>query len=118
MHLIPQRQTLAHSCFAIAITGAPACPAMVERAVRQSHRQSVLARYAEEFLRMGSGLPGFAADAGKAAVIGMRPRDSRKVAALPGEAERGVQKASRLIDIPERPKDHSEPHGGNDPVIE
>jgi hypothetical protein len=31
------------------------------------------------------------------------------VSALPGEAERAVQQASRLIDLPERPQDHSQP---------
>jgi len=67
----------------------------------------VLARYFEELLRMRSRLPRFAADAGKAARIGMRPRDCRKVAALLGEAERAVQQASRLLDFPKRPKDHS-----------
>ena len=58
---------------------------------------------------MRPGLPGFAADAGKTARIGMRPSDCRKVTTLPGEAERAVQQASRLIDFPERPQDHSQP---------
>ena len=48
----------------------------------------------------------------------MRPRDCWKVAALPGEAERAVQQASRLIDFAESPQDDSEPAGGNDSVIE
>src|SRR5215468_2919852 len=91
---------------------------MVERAVRQSHWQSVLARYAEELLCMRSGLPGFAADAGKAARIGARPRDRWKVAALSSEAQRAVQQASRLIDFPERPQDHGQPAGGNNSVVE
>src|SRR5262245_65070131 len=67
---------------------------------------------------MRSGLPGFAADAGKTACVGKRPCDCRQVSALPGEAERAVQQASRLIDLPERPQDHSQPTGGNDSVIE
>src|ERR1700738_3372220 len=67
---------------------------------------------------MRSGPPGFAADAGKTARVGMRPCDCRKGSALPGEAERAVQQASRLIDLPERPQDHSQPAGGNDSVIE
>ena len=67
---------------------------------------------------MRSGPPGFAADAGKTAHVGMRPCDCRKVSALPGEAERAVQQASRLIDLPERPQDHSQPARGNDSVIE
>ena len=91
---------------------------MVERAVRQPHRQSVLARYAEELLCMRSGLPGFAVDAGKAARIGVRPRDRRKVAALPGEAQRAVQQTSRLIDFPEGPQDHGQPAGRNNSVVE
>jgi hypothetical protein len=40
------------------------------------------------------------------------------MSASPGEAERAVQQASRLIDFPERPQDHSQPAGGNDSVIE
>ncbi len=55
---------------------------------------------------MRSGLPGFAADAGKTAFIGMRPRDGRMVTALPGEVERAVQQAGRLIDFPEGPQNH------------
>jgi hypothetical protein len=67
----------------------------------------VLTRYFEELLRVRARLPRFAPDAGKAARIGMRPRDRRKVPALLGEAERAVQQASRLIDFPKRPQDHS-----------
>jgi len=78
----------------------------------------VLARYAEELLCMRSGPPGFAADAGKAARIGARPRDRWKVAALSSEAQRAVQQASRLIDFPERPQDHGQPAGGNNSVVE
>src|SRR5215471_19084218 len=67
---------------------------------------------------MRSGLPGFAADAGEAACIGVRPRDRRKVAALSSEAQRAVQQASRLIDFPERPQDHGQPAGRNNSVVE
>src|SRR5215468_1348463 len=67
---------------------------------------------------MRSGPPRFAADASKTARVGMRPCDCRKVSALPSEAERAVQQASRLIDRPEWPQDHTQPAGGNDSVIE
>ncbi len=56
---------------------------------------------------MRFGVSGFAADAGKTARIGMRPRDCRNVTALPGEAECAVQQASRLVEFPEGPQDHS-----------
>src|SRR5262249_52366763 len=78
----------------------------------------MLARQSEELFRMRSGLPGFAADAGKTALIGMRPRDCRKVTALPGEAERAVQQVNPLIYFPEGPQDYSQPAGGYDFVIE
>src|SRR5215471_2420508 len=118
MNLIPQRQTLAHCCLSISIAGAPACPAMVERAICHPHRQSVLARYPEDLLRVQSGEPGFAADPSKTAPISVHPRDCRKMTALPGEAERAVQQAIRLIDFSERPQDHSQPAGGYHSVVE
>ena len=67
---------------------------------------------------MRSGLPGFAADARKTAVIGMRPRNRWKVADLSSEAERAIQQANRLINFTESPQDHSQPAGGYDFVIE
>src|SRR5262249_10780946 len=67
---------------------------------------------------MRSGPLRFAANARKPARISMCPRDCWKVTALPGEVERMVQQASRLIDFAESPQDDSQPAGGNDPVIE
>jgi hypothetical protein len=64
-------------------------------------------RYSEELFRMWPGQPRFAADASKTACIGVRPCDCWKVTALPGEAERVVQQASRFIDFAKRPQDHS-----------
>src|SRR5258708_40375456 len=67
---------------------------------------------------MRSGLAGFAADAGKAARIGVCPCDRRQVAALPGKVERAFQQAGRLIDFAERPQDPSYPAGGDNSVVE
>ena len=67
---------------------------------------------------MRSGLRGSATKAGKTARRGMHPCECRNVTVLPGEAERAVQKASRFIDFPERPQDHSQPSHGDDSVIE
>src|SRR5262249_9631579 len=67
---------------------------------------------------MRSGPLRFAANARKPARISMCPRDCWKVTALPGEVERMVQQASRLIDFSESPQDDSEPAGGHDSVIE
>src|SRR5208337_3369422 len=96
---------------------APACPAPIKRAVRQPHRQSVLARESEKLLRMRPDLPGFTADAGKTAFIGVRPRDRRMVTDLTGDVERAVQQASRPIDFPERPEYNSQPAHGYDPIV-
>src|SRR5262249_54244950 len=67
---------------------------------------------------MWPGFSRFAANAGKTAHIRMRPRECGEVTTLPGEAERAVQQASRVIDFSERPQDHRQPAHGNDPVIE
>ena len=55
---------------------------------------------------MRSGLPGFAADAGEPALIGVRPRDRRRMTALQREGERFVQQVGRFINFPEKPQDH------------
>src|SRR5262245_4094625 len=67
---------------------------------------------------MRSGPLRFSANARKAACISVCPRDGCNVPAFPGDAERMVQQASRLIDLSESPQDDSEPAGGDDPVIE
>jgi len=67
---------------------------------------------------MRSGLSGSATDAGKTARIGIRPRDRRKVTALPGKADGAVQQVSCFIDFPEGPQDHGKPGPGNYSVIE
>jgi len=53
----------------------------------------VLARESEKLLRMRPDLPGFTADAGKTAFIGVRPRDRRMVTDLTGDVERAVDVA-------------------------